>query len=155
MNYEVVERNARAGTIVIAVGGGGIPVFIDEKGDVRPSEAVIDKDLASALLANQIKADEFYMLTDVPFVFANFGSPNERKLEFLDYNEALKYLEAGTFGEGSMAPKIKAALSFIEQDGGKCIITESKKLEDKSYGTKITMHYDEKDLDKYGSKNNQ
>jgi carbamate kinase len=153
MNYEVVANNARAGTIVIAVGGGGIPVYLDEKGDVRPSEAVIDKDLASALLANQIKADELYVLTDVPFVFANYGSPDEEKLEFLDYKEAMKYLEAGTFGEGSMAPKIKAALSFIEGGGRKCIITESKKLEDKSYGTKITMHYDKKDLNKYGSEN--
>ncbi|MDI3521292.1 MAG: carbamate kinase [Anaerophaga sp.] len=149
MNCEVVESNARAGTIVIAAGGGGIPVYTDKEGMVRPSEAVVDKDLASSLLATQIKADDFYVLTDVPFVYANFGEPNQEKLEFLNYADTLKYLEAGTFGEGSMAPKIKAALSFIENGGRQSIITESKKLEDKSYGTKITMHYDEKDLHKY------
>ena len=149
MNCEVVESNARAGTIVIAAGGGGIPVYTDKEGMVRPSEAVVDKDLASSLLATQIKADDFYVLTDVPFVYANFGEPNQEKLEFLNYADTLKYLEAGTFAEGSMAPKIKAALSFIEKGGRQSIITESKKLEDKSYGTKITMHYDEKDLHKY------
>jgi carbamate kinase len=149
MNCEVVESNARAGTIVIAVGGGGIPVYTDKDGMVRPSEAVIDKDLASSKLASQIKADEFYVLTDVPFVYVNFGEPDEKKLEFLDHTDTLKYIEAGTFGEGSMAPKIKAALSFIEKGGRQSIITESKKLVDKSYGTKITMKYDDKDLHKY------
>ncbi|MGQ1890586.1 carbamate kinase [Thermophagus sp. OGC60D27] len=149
MNSEVIENNARAGTIVIAVGGGGIPVYTDENEVVRPSEAVVDKDLASSLLATQIKADELYILTDVPFVYANFGEPNQKKLEFLNYSDALEYLKAGTFGEGSMAPKIKAALSFIEKGGYKSIITESKKLVDKSYGTKITMEYDEQDLQKY------
>lgn len=149
MNCEVVESNARAGTIVIAVGGGGIPVYTDEQGMVRPSEAVVDKDLASSILATQIKADEFYVLTDVPFVYANYGEPDEKKLEFLNYTDTLKYLKAGTFGEGSMAPKIKAALSFIEKGGRQSIITESKKLEDKSFGTKITLEYEEKDLHKY------
>ncbi|PWE00092.1 carbamate kinase [Marinilabilia rubra] len=149
MNCEVVESNARAGTIVIAVGGGGIPVYTDEEGLVRPSEAVVDKDLASSKLASQIKADEFYVLTDVPFVYANFGEKNEERLEFLNHSDTLKYLKEGTFGEGSMAPKVKAALSFIEKGGRQSIITESKKLEDKSYGTKITMEYDEKDLHKY------
>lgn len=149
MNGEVVGSNARVGTIVIAVGGGGIPVYTDDEGQLRPSEAVIDKDLASAMLASQIQADEFYVLTDVPFVYANFGEPNEKKLEFLNYSDTLKYLEAGTFGEGSMAPKIRAALSFIEKGGRQSIITESKKLEDKSFGTKITMEYDDSDLHKY------
>ena len=149
MNSHVIESNARVGTIVIAVGGGGIPVYLDNKGCLRPSEAVVDKDLASSLLASQIKADELYILTDVPFVYANFGEPNQRKLEFLNYHDTVKYLNSGTFGEGSMAPKIKAALDFIKKGGQKCVITESKKLEDKSFGTKITMEYDEKDLHKY------
>jgi len=151
MNWEVIGRNAQHGTIIIAVGGGGVPVYVDEKGDVRPAEAVIDKDNASALLATQIKADEFYILTDVPFVYANFGEPEEKKLEFLDYNDTVRYLEAGMFGEGSMAPKIRAALRFIKAGGEKSIITESKKLEDKSFGTKITMHYVDADKHKYDS----
>lgn len=149
MNCDVIEQNARNGTIVIAVGGGGIPVYIDQEGKVRPSESVIDKDLASALLASQIKAEEFYILTDVPYVYANYKEPNQQILEFLNYDDTLKHLEAGVFGEGSMAPKIKAALQFIGYGGEKSVITESKKLEDKAYGTKITMEYDEKDLNKY------
>lgn len=149
LNCDVIEQNARNGTIVIAVGGGGIPVYFDENDRLRPLEAVVDKDLASALLASQIKADVFYILTDVSFVYANFGEPNQRALEFLNYDDTLKYLEAGTFGEGSMAPKVKAALHFIGNGGQKSVITESKKLEDKSFGTKITMDYDERDLHKY------
>lgn len=149
MNREVIARNALSGTIVIAVGGGGIPVYYDEKGNVRAAEAVIDKDLASSMLAHQIGAQEFYILTDVPFVYANYGKENQQKLEFLNYADTTKYLESGAFGEGTMAPKIKAALQFIKEGGYMSIITESKRLADKSYGTKITMHYDEKDLHKY------
>jgi carbamate kinase len=149
MNWEVVNQNARLGTIVIAVGGGGVPIYIDEKGDVRPAEAVIDKDLASSLLATQIKADEFYILTDVPFVYKNFGKEDEEILEFLNFKDTNKLLEEGAFGEGNMTPKVRAALQFVEHGGGMSIITESNKLVDKTYGTKITMEYDEKDLNKY------
>ncbi len=149
MNWEVIAQNANAGTIVVAVGGGGVPVYTDEKGDLRPSEAVIDKDLASSMLAAQIKADEFYVLTDVPYVFKDYGKPEQEVLEFLDYSDTNKYLSDGTFAEGSMAPKIRAALNFVKEGGAMSIITESKKLEDKSYGTKITMSYNKGDLDKY------
>ncbi|MBP8790604.1 MAG: carbamate kinase [Breznakibacter sp.] len=152
MNCQVIEKNAREGTIIIAVGGGGVPVYRDENNQVRPTEAVIDKDLASALLAAEIGADEFYILTDVPFVYANFGEPDQKILEFLNYRDTIQYYNSGTFGEGSMAPKIKAALSFIEKGGEKSIITESKKLTDKAYGTKITQEYDEADLHKYDAK---
>lgn len=149
MNREVIVQNALSGTIVIAVGGGGIPVYLDENGELRTTEAVIDKDLASALLAQQIGADEFYILTDVPFVYSNFGKSDANVLEFLNYQDTLKYLESGAFGEGTMAPKIRAALHFIENGGSMSIITESKKLADKAFGTKITMEYEEKDLHKY------
>ncbi|HBL77613.1 MAG: carbamate kinase [Bacteroidetes bacterium GWF2_42_66] len=142
INKEYIEKLARDGNIVIAVGGGGIPVYIDEDKNLRTLDAVIDKDLASALLAAQIKANEFYILTDVPFIYKNFGLPTQEKLEFLDYNDTVKYLQTGTFGEGSMAPKIRACLYFVEQGGEKSVITEAKKLEDRSYGSKITMHYD-------------
>ncbi len=149
MNWEVISQNALSGTIVIAVGGGGVPVYYDEDGNVRAAEAVIDKDLASAMLAHQIGADEFYILTDVPFVYANYSGPDQKVLEFLNYADTLKYLESGAFGEGTMAPKINAALQFIKEGGAMSIITDSKHLADKSYGTKITMEYDEKDLHKY------
>ncbi len=142
MNHNVVETLAKQGTIVIASGGGGVPVYLDEKGDVRPAEAVIDKDLASALLGASIGAHEFYILTDVPYVYINYKKPDEQKKEFLDRADTLKYLEQGMFSEGSMAPKIRACLEFIEQGGEKSVITEAFKLEDKTYGTKITMKYD-------------
>jgi carbamate kinase len=143
INEKVIENLARRGTIVVASGGGGVPVYRDERGNLRPSESVIDKDLASALLGARIGASEFYILTDVPFVYINYGTRQQEAREFLDHRDTLKYLENGMFGEGDMAPKIRAALQFIEQGGEKSVITEAFKLEDKSYGTKITMEYDE------------
>ncbi|MDR2927009.1 MAG: carbamate kinase [Cytophagaceae bacterium] len=148
MNWEVIERNARAGTIVIATGGGGVPVYFDREGNMRPSEAVIDKDLASSMLASQIKANEFYILTDVAYVYADYKGANQKILEFLDYDDAVKYLDKGIFGEGSMAPKIKAALHFVGHGGEVSVITEAGKLEDKTYGSKITMEYDPNDLER-------
>ena len=142
MNHDLIRELAGRGNIVIAAGGGGVPVYIDEKNDVRPAEAVIDKDLASALLASKIGADEFYILTDVPYVYINYRKPDEEIKEFLDYKDTLKYLNEGQFSKGSMAPKIEACLSFIRAGGSKSVITEAFKLEDKKYGTKITMEYD-------------
>ncbi|MBT3242626.1 MAG: carbamate kinase [Bacteroidetes bacterium] len=148
VNEKVVETLARQGVITIAVGGGGIPVYYDENGDVRAAEAVIDKDLACALLAARIEADEFYVLTDVPYIYRNFNKPDQEILEFLDYKDTVRYLESGEFGEGSMAPKIRACLQFIEGGGAKAIITEAFKLEDKNYGSKITRNYDPVDSNK-------
>ena len=143
MNEKIVESLVRQGNIVIAAGGGGVPVYIDEKGDIRPSEAVIDKDLATSLLGARIKADEFYILTDVPYVYINYKKENEQKMEFLNKADIEKYIAEGQFAQGSMAPKIKACLQFIEQGGKKSVITEATKLEDRSYGTKITMEYED------------
>ena len=140
-NLETIKNLASTGAIVIAAGGGGIPVYLDENKMIRSIEAVIDKDKASSLLATKIKADEFYILTDVPYVYINYKQENEQKLEFLDKNDADKYLADGTFGEGDMAPKIKACLRFVENGGTKSVITEATKLSDASYGTKITMKY--------------
>ncbi len=143
INEKVIEYLTRQGTIVIAAGGGGVPVYIDEKKDIRPAEAVIDKDLASSLLAARIKADEFYILTDVSFVYINYNKPNQEIREFLNYADTQKLLDEGQFSEGSMAPKIRACLQFIKQGGKKSVITEAFKLEDKSFGTKITMEYED------------
>lgn len=142
VNQEIIEDLVRKGNIVITAGGGGIPVYYDENNDLRTLDAVIDKDLASALLASKIKANEFYILTDVSFIYRDFGLPTQEKLEFLNYADTVKYLEAGTFSEGTMSPKIKACLYFIKNGGEKSVITEAKKLEDKSYGSKITMEYE-------------
>ncbi|HZY25586.1 MAG TPA: carbamate kinase [Bacteroidales bacterium] len=143
INESIICDLARKGNIVIAVGGGGVPVYIDEKNDVRPAEAVIDKDLASSLLAAQIHADEFYILTDVPYIFINFNKPDQEIKEFLNYADTLKYLNEGQFAKGSMAPKIEACLNFIKRGGRKSVITEAFKLADKKYGSKITMEYED------------
>jgi carbamate kinase len=142
LNLDLIEEFARKGNIVITCGGGGIPVFYDKDRNLRTADAVIDKDLVSSVLASGVGADEFYILTDVSFIYKDFGLPTQEKLEFLDYQDTKKYLEMGTFAEGSMAPKIVAAMKFVENGGVKSIITEASKLEDKSYGSKITLHYE-------------
>jgi carbamate kinase len=141
VNREIIEQLTANGNIVIAAGGGGIPVYFDENNDLRTLDAVIDKDMASSLLASNINADELYILTDVSYIYKDFGLESQEKLEFLDYADTIKHLENGTFAEGSMEPKIRACLNFIERGGAKSVITEAKKLEDKSYGSKITMKY--------------
>ncbi len=143
MNENLIKKLAESGTVVIASGGGGIPVYLDESGSLRPAEAVIDKDFASSLLAANINADELYILTDVPYIYLDYKKPTQQIAEFLNYNDAVKYLEEGQFGEGSMAPKIKAALNFIKRGGSKSVITEATKLEDRSFGSKITMEYED------------
>ena len=140
LNKRIVKELVESGVIVIASGGGGIPVA-KKNGKLVPVEAVIDKDSASSVLARQIDADEFYILTDVPFVYLNYAQPDQQILEFLDKADAEKYLKAGKFGEGNMSPKIRAAIEFIEQGGEKSVITEATKLEDKKYGTKLTLNY--------------
>jgi carbamate kinase len=142
INRETIQLLVQNGNIVIATGGGGIPVYFDDEKNVRTVDAVIDKDMASSLLATNINADEFYILTDVSFIYKDFGLPTQEKLEFLGYNDTVKYLEAGTFAEGTMKPKIQACLNFIKNGGTKSVITEAKKLEDKSFGSKITMEYE-------------
>ncbi len=143
INKDIIRDLANQGNIVIAAGGGGVPVYIDEKNDVRPAEVVIDKDLASSLLATQINADEFYILTDVPYIYINYRKPNQEIREFLNYADALRYLNEGQFSKGSMAPKIEACLNFIKKGGRMSVITEAFKLADKSYGSKITMEYED------------
>ena len=135
-NIGLVERLAREGNIVITVGGGGIPVVADADGH-RGVEAVIDKDLASALAAVTMKADEFYILTDVPKVFINYRKENQTALGTMTVAEAKRYLAEGQFAEGSMAPKVRAGIAFVEAGGKECIITEAGELENPSCGTRI------------------
>jgi carbamate kinase len=143
MNEKIIRNLAIEGNIVIAAGGGGVPVYLDENNDVRTTEAVVDKDLASSLLATMIGADEFYILTDVPYIYINYKKPDQEIKEFLNYEDALKYLNEGQFSKGSMAPKVQACLNFIKSGGKKSVITEAFKLEDKKYGSKITMEYED------------
>jgi len=143
MNDSIIGNLAREGNIVIAAGGGGVPVYLDSENNVRPAEAVIDKDLASALLASGIGADEFYILTDVPYIYINYKKPDEEIKEFLDYADTLKFLNEGHFAKGSMAPKIQACLNFLKNGGRMSVITEAFKLADKKYGSRITMQYED------------
>jgi carbamate kinase len=135
-NIDIVKRLADEGNIVITVGGGGIPV-IEKRGCLCGVEAVIDKDLASAMTAIQIHADEFYILTDVPKVFINFRKENEQALNTITVAEAKKHLADGQFTEGSMAPKVRAAILFVEATGHQAIITEATSLTDPECGTRI------------------
>ena len=135
-NIKVVKHLATAGNIVVTVGGGGIPV-VEESDYVRGVEAVIDKDLASALCAVEIGADEFYILTDVPKVYINFRKEDEQALDTITVAQAKRYLEEGQFAEGSMAPKVRAAIMFVEHGGKECIITEAGQLDNPNCGTRI------------------
>ncbi len=136
-NKNLAEDLARRGNIVITVGGGGIPVYYLENGNLMGIDAVIDKDLASATLATDIGADEFYILTDVPGVYINFNTPEQRKLEEITVEEAKKHLAGGQFAEGSMAPKIRAGIMFAEKGKGRTIITETTMLGKDGEGTVI------------------
>ncbi len=135
-NIKLVRRLAEEGIVVVTVGGGGIPVALKD-GYLKGVEAVIDKDLATAITAVQIRADEFYILTDVPKVYINFRKPDEKALDTITVAQAKQYLQEGQFTEGSMAPKIRAAIMFVEQTGNTCIITEAGKLGAPQCGTRI------------------
>lgn len=135
-NVEVVKMLADAGNVVITVGGGGVAV-VNRNGKWEGLEAVIDKDLALATTAVAVGADEFYILTDVAKVCLHFNTPEERQLDRITTSEAKQYLAEGHFAEGSMAPKIRAAVHFVEQCGGECIITDAAELGNPSCGTRI------------------
>lgn len=135
-NVDIVKQLSENGTVVVTVGGGGIPV-VRENNSIRGVEAVIDKDLASALTAIQIGADEFYILTDVPKVYINFRKPDEKALDIITVAQAKEYLAAGHFAEGSMAPKIRAGIMFVENGGKECVITEAGQLGNPACGTRI------------------
>ena len=116
--------------VVIAVGGGGIPVRENEKGELEGCAAVIDKDLASCLLAKNLKADLFIISTGVDKVAVDYKKPTQRELDKLTVAEAKKYLAEGQFPAGSMGPKIEAAIDFLEHGGKKVIITQPHLLEE-------------------------
>ena len=103
-------------------------------------EAVIDKDLASSLLASDIKADEFFIITDVPKVYINFGKPDQKQLDTITLDQAKKYMEEGHFASGSMGPKVQACISYIENGGKETIITEASELEKEKCGTRIVAN---------------
>jgi carbamate kinase len=137
LNKRIIKDLAKRGHIVIAAGGGGVPVYRDKNKNFKGIEAVIDKDLASALLAREVGAEAFFILTDVPNVYINFKMPGQKKLEKITVSEAEDYYNTGEFAEGSMGPKILAAIDFVKNGGGETIITESTMLSDPNCGTRI------------------
>jgi len=135
ISKNTIKTLADSGAIVIAVGGGGVPVTI-RGNTMYGAEAVIDKDLASALLAKQIGADQFIILTDVAYVYLDYGTQQQKALETITVDEAKKYMQDGKFGEGNMAPKILAAVNFIEAGGKEVLITDLNGVKHQS-GTRI------------------
>ncbi len=122
-NSDVVSQLIELGHIVFAVGGGGVPAFIDVNGNLEGLDAVIDKDKASALLGNQIGAEFLYIFTNVDQVALNYGKPNESLISKMTLKEAKQYLAEGHFPPGNMGPKIEASISFLEGGGKKVLIT--------------------------------
>jgi carbamate kinase len=125
---DAIKALAEKGFVVIAVGGGGIPVIRDEKGELKGSAAVIDKDYASALLASRIKADVFVISTAVEKVYLNFGKPDQKALEKVNGTELARYINEGHFKPGSMLPKCKAVMNFLRDGGKHAIITNPENL---------------------------
>lgn len=139
INKQVVKDLVEKGHIVISAGGGGIPVYYHEDTKyLEAIEAVIDKDLATALLAREINADKFFIVTDVPKVCLNFNKPDQKVIDHLSVAEAKKYYAEGEFPAGSMGPKILAAIDFVEHTGKEAIITNEEEIEKDNCGTRIT-----------------
>jgi carbamate kinase len=128
LNIVTISRMVETAAVVIAAGGGGIPVVRSRDGQWRGIEAVIDKDFASALLAAELKADLFIVLTGVPKVAIDFGKPTQRNIDRMTADEAQKYFDEGQFPPGSMGPKIEAAIQFVRASGTSVMITDVEHL---------------------------
>jgi carbamate kinase len=135
IQVDAVRLLLEAGHCVIAGGGGGIPVIRDASGFLVGVEAVIDKDRLSALLAEQLKADTYVILTGVPKVALDFGKESQRWIDRMTAAEARGHLAAGQFPPGSMGPKIESALEFIGQGGEEVLITTAEALKNEPYET--------------------
>jgi carbamate kinase len=125
---KVLHELVHSGSIVIAAGGGGIPVIINGRGLFQGVEAVIDKDYASSLIAREVQADLFVILTNIERVCLNYGTPEEEPLPVIDIMKAQKYLDEGQFPPGSMGPKIRAAIEYIQNGGKEVLITDAGHL---------------------------
>ncbi len=124
----MIRESAEAGHIVIACGGGGIPIIKKPDRSYEGVEAVIDKDLSSSMLATQIGADIFVILTEVPKVYTGFNTPNQRQIDAITSEGLKELLDAGEFPAGSMGPKVEAVCGFLERGGQRAIITDPQNL---------------------------
>jgi carbamate kinase len=127
VEIDAVKQLLEKNLIVIASGGGGIPV-INQKGLLSGVEAVIDKDLAGELLAESVKADKLIILTDVEKVAINFNKPNQKNLGEITVSEAEEYMNEGHFAAGSMGPKVMACIKFVKKTGKEALITSPFKV---------------------------
>lgn len=134
IELETIKCLLDNGIIVIAAGGGGIPVVKNSDGTLSGREAVIDKDLAAAMLAKDLKAEMFVISTAVPKVCLNFGKPNQQTLDTITTKDAEKYMAEGHFAPGSMLPKIQALTDFVKSTGNMGIVTDPENLYDAVYG---------------------
>ena len=128
MNVATIEHMLDTASVVIAAGGGGIPVVRGRDGQWRGIEAVIDKDFASSLLAGELSADVFIILTGVSKVSIDFGKPTQKDVDRLTVAEAEKHLASGQFPAGSMGPKIDSAIRFVRRTGRSVLITDVQRL---------------------------
>jgi carbamate kinase len=141
LNTGVITHMLEDARVVIAAGGGGIPVVRGRDGQWRGIEAVIDKDFASALLAAELKAELYVILTGVATVALDFGKPTERAIERLTVDEAERHFKEGQFPAGSMGPKIEAAIQFVRATGSEVLITDVEHFRDAlegRAGTRVT-----------------
>ena len=130
VELEAIRRLVEAGTVVVACGGGGIPVVRDGAGRLRGVAAVIDKDHAAALLARRIDAGRLIISTAVERVALEFGTPRERPVDHLTLDDARTLLAEGRhFAPGSMAPKVEAIVDFLEGGGDEAVVTTPQQLE--------------------------
>jgi carbamate kinase len=128
VDLDAIRTLAAAGYVVIGCGGGGVPVVEDDDGHLRGVEAVIDKDLASSLLARTIGADLFMVSTGVERVAINFNKPNQRWLDTMTVGEAKRYYAEDHFDKGSMGPKIQALVDYLEAGGREGLITNPENI---------------------------
>ena len=131
----VIRHLVEQGTIVVAAGGGGAPVYWDDAAGWEGLDAVVDKDLAAAVLARDLGASLLLILTDVDAVYADYGTPTQRPLRAISLAEGERMDRAKAFGEGSMAPKVRAAMDFVRRTGGRAIITELSRGREAVRGT--------------------
>ena len=140
MHGKSIKALVDRGTIVIASGGGGIPVYNNSLGKLEGLDAVIDKDYSAAKMGRIIRAHELWIITDVDAVYENFGSSNQKRVSSMTKKEAEKLYDEGLFQKGSIAPKVRAAIHFLKHHGNKVIITSIPHIEDAldgSAGTEI------------------
>ena len=128
-----------SGFVVVANGGGGIPVVREEDGSLRGVEAVIDKDLAADLLARAVRADVLVIATDVDHALIGYGTPDQRPIERATAAEMRGYLDSGEFASGSMGPKVDAAVRFVEGGGRHSSITSLQQITEAAHGRAGTV----------------